>query len=93
MSKIAPRSPNLARDPIDIAPQYGGDHLSPCERELLLQVVEGHSNKVIAWHLGVAETTVKVHLESLLRKIRVDNRTQAAVWAFANLPEVAKRFG
>jgi DNA-binding NarL/FixJ family response regulator len=30
---------------------------------------------------------VKVHLKNLLHKIRVDNRTQAAIWALSNLPE------
>jgi two-component system nitrate/nitrite response regulator NarL len=55
---------------------------------VLLQVVEGHPNKVIAWHLGMAEATVKVHLKNVLRKIKVDNRTQAAIWALANMPEL-----
>ena len=69
-------------------PQYHGDLLSPLERELLLLVVEGHSTKRIAWRLGMSEATAKVKLKSLLRKIRVNNRTQAAIWAFANLPEL-----
>jgi DNA-binding NarL/FixJ family response regulator len=73
MSTLELRSPNLVSSrpnhparPIDIAPQYGDDHLSSCERELLLQVIEGQSNKVIAWHLGLELSTVKVHLDSLL---------------------------
>jgi two-component system nitrate/nitrite response regulator NarL len=36
----------------------------------------------------MTEATVKVHLKSVLRKIRVENRTQAAIWALANLPEL-----
>jgi two-component system nitrate/nitrite response regulator NarL len=71
--------------------QRGSDRLSPRERDVLLQVVEGHANKVIALHLGIAEARVKVHLKNLLRKIKVDNRTQATIWALANLPEVATR--
>lgn len=67
----------------------GGDRLSPREREVLLQVVEGRANKVIARHLHIAEGTVKVHLKSLQRKIRVDNRTQAAIWALTHLPALA----
>jgi two-component system nitrate/nitrite response regulator NarL len=63
--------------------------LSPREREVLLQVVEGRPNKVIARHLHISEGTVKVHLKSLQRKIRVDNRTQAAVWALGHLPALA----
>jgi two-component system nitrate/nitrite response regulator NarL len=69
-------------------PQSDGVRLSPREREVLSHVVEGHSNKVIARRLGVTEATAKVHLKSVLRKIKVDNRTQAAVWALANLPEL-----
>jgi two-component system nitrate/nitrite response regulator NarL len=54
---------------------------------MLTHLVAGHSNKVIARRLDIAEGTVKVHLKSVLRKIRVENRTQAAIWALANLPE------
>jgi DNA-binding NarL/FixJ family response regulator len=61
--------------------------LSHRERELLSRVLEGHPNKVIARHLGVTEAAAKVHLESLLRKINVDNRTQAVIWALGNQPE------
>ena len=55
--------------------------LSPREDEILKSVVRGHSNKIIARTCGVADATVKVHMKSILRKIRVANRTQAAVWA------------
>lgn len=63
--------------------------LSPRERDVLLHLVAGHSNKTIAGYLGMAESTVKVHLKHLLRKINVDNRTQAAIWTLANLPELS----
>ena len=61
--------------------------LSPREKEILSHLVAGHSNKLIARHLGITEATVKVHLKHMLRKIRVENRTQAAIWGLANLPE------
>ena len=61
--------------------------LSPREKEILSHLVAGRSNKLIARHLSIAEATVKVHLKSVQRKIRVENRTQAAIWALANLPE------
>jgi two-component system, NarL family, nitrate/nitrite response regulator NarL len=61
--------------------------LSPREREMLTHLGAGHSNKVIARRLDIAEATVKVHLKSVLRKIRVENRTQAAIWGLANLPK------
>ena len=38
-------------------------------------------NKVIARKIDIAEATVKVHIKAILRKIRVQNRTQAAIWA------------
>ena len=44
----------------------------------------GASNKMIAIKLGITEATVKVHLKTLLRKIDVNNRTQAAIWAMNN---------
>jgi two-component system nitrate/nitrite response regulator NarL len=69
------------------APQSDVDRLSPREREILSHLVDGHSNKGIARILGITEATVKVHLKSLLRKIRVENRTQAAIWALSHLPE------
>lgn len=78
-------------DPAESKVQGGGDRLSPRERDVLLQVVEGHANKVIALHLGITEARVKAHLKNLLRKIRVDNRTQATIWALANVPELATR--
>jgi DNA-binding CsgD family transcriptional regulator len=65
-----------------------GARLSPREKEILSHLVAGHSNKLIARHLNIAEATVKVHLKSVQRKIRVENRTQAAIWALANLPEL-----
>jgi len=43
--------------------------------------VLGHSNKLIARNLRVAEGTVKVHLKGVLKKLNLRNRTQAAVWA------------
>jgi two-component system, NarL family, nitrate/nitrite response regulator NarL len=62
------------------------NHLGLSEREaqILDGLVKGHANKVIARTCEIAEATVKVHMKSILRKIRVDNRTQAAIWAIAN---------
>jgi two-component system nitrate/nitrite response regulator NarL len=58
--------------------------LSPREQEILQALVTGASNKLIAIRLGITEATVKVHLKTLLRKIDVNNRTQAAIWAMNN---------
>ncbi len=55
--------------------------LSARENCILRCLTEGHSNKTIARKINIAEATVKVHIKAILRKIRVHNRTQAAVWA------------
>jgi two-component system nitrate/nitrite response regulator NarL len=55
--------------------------LSSRESEILQCLMQGAPNKVIARKLDVAEATVKVHIKAILRKIRVANRTQAAMWA------------
>ncbi|HEY1795325.1 MAG TPA: LuxR C-terminal-related transcriptional regulator, partial [Stellaceae bacterium] len=47
----------------------------------------------IAMHLGITEAILRVQLRRVLDKIKVDNRTQAAVWALANLPEFATSVG
>jgi two-component system nitrate/nitrite response regulator NarL len=63
-----------------------GRTLSSREAEILHCLTQGAPNKVIARKLDVAEATVKVHIKAILRKIRVTNRTQAAMWAVAHLP-------
>jgi two-component system, NarL family, nitrate/nitrite response regulator NarL len=54
------------------------------ERVILHHLMQGAPNKQIARELAVAEATVKVHVKALLRKIRVSNRTQAAMWAIGH---------
>jgi two-component system, NarL family, nitrate/nitrite response regulator NarL len=61
-------------------------NLSPRERGILGYLVEGHANKVIASKICISEATVKVHIKAILRKIRVHNRTQAAIWAVNSDP-------
>jgi DNA-binding NarL/FixJ family response regulator len=55
--------------------------LSPREMEILELVTKGSSNKEIAYHLDISHQTVKNHMTAILRKLRVDDRTQAAVYA------------
>ncbi len=55
--------------------------LSPREGEILREIVQGASNKEIARRLGIAETTVKIHVQHILRKLGVNSRVQVAVWA------------
>jgi two-component system nitrate/nitrite response regulator NarL len=60
-------------------------NLSNREAEILHCLMQGVSNKVIARKLDVMESTVKVHLKAILRKIGATNRTQAAIWATEHL--------
>lgn len=57
-------------------------NLSTRENEIILYVMKGSPNKVIARALGIAEATVKIHMKGIFRKIGVANRTQAAFYAF-----------
>ena len=52
-------------------------------------LTEGASNKVIARKLVITESTVKVHMKAILRKLRMQNRTQAAMWATAHLADLS----
>ena len=57
------------------------DQLSPREQEILRGIARGASNKEIGRSLGIAETTVKIHVQHVLRKLDVASRVQAAVIA------------
>jgi two-component system nitrate/nitrite response regulator NarL len=54
------------------------------QKLILHCLIGGDSNKTIARKIHITEATVKVHLKAILRKIRVHNRTQAAIWAMNN---------
>lgn len=63
------------------------DELTARELEILGHLSAGHSNKIIARHLDLAESTVKVHVQNILRKLELDSRVQAAVYAVQhNIP-------
>lgn len=55
-------------------------NLSQREMEVLCCLTAGYPNKLIARQLDVSEATVKVHVKAILRKLKVGNRTQAAMW-------------
>ena len=55
--------------------------LSPREHEILRGIASGASNKLIARDCGIAETTVKIHVQHILRKLNVSSRVHAAVIA------------
>ena len=64
--------------PADAATDSGP--LTPRERQIATAIANGASNKVIGRDLGIAETTVKVHVQSILRKLGLSSRVQIAGW-------------
>jgi DNA-binding NarL/FixJ family response regulator len=62
-------------------PVAGLDALTSREREVLAEIAKGRSNREIARALGVSEKTVKAHVSSVLAKLGVQDRTQAALVA------------
>lgn len=77
--------------PADLAPVSAAQsaqavalaQLSAREREVLVCIARGDSNKVIARQLDIAETTVKIHVQHILRKLQLSSRVQVAVYATA----------
>ena len=63
------------------APADPIDSLSPRERQILGHIARGASNKEIGRALDIAETTVKIHVQHILRKLGFASRVQAAVYA------------
>ena len=55
--------------------------LTPQQFRVLQMLGEGRLNKQIAWDLGVSEATIKAHVTAVLRKLGVNNRTQAVLMA------------
>ena len=76
--------------------------ITPRNAQVLEQLRLGHSNKLIAFNLGMAESTVKVHVRRIMREIRATNRNlEVAVWktdsarltaSAAILPEMVREF-
>jgi two-component system NarL family response regulator len=64
-----------------LAERVGVEDLTPREFDVLKEIVNGKSNKEIATALNISEATVKTHINSLLGKLGVTDRTQAATAA------------
>ncbi len=72
--------PAAAIEPVDqVRRTVAG--LTPTQLKVLLSVLEGKLNKQIAYDLGMSEATVKAHMTAIMRKLDVQNRTQAALVA------------
>lgn len=78
-SQGAPEAPSPPS--ADAAATGGLTPLSPREEDVLREIARGASNKEIARTLDIAETTVKIHVQHILRKLGLSSRVQAAVYA------------
>jgi two-component system nitrate/nitrite response regulator NarL len=78
LAALQARGSDTVQAPVAAAADTG-PALSPREQEVLHQIALGASNKEIARTLDIAETTVKIHVQHILRKLGVSSRVQAAV--------------
>ena len=69
---------------VKIADELNLATLSPREMEVLHQISLGKNNKQISAQLCITEKTVKTHVSSILSKLELDDRTQAAIFALKN---------
>jgi DNA-binding NarL/FixJ family response regulator len=63
------------------APKPAVDSLTAREREVVLLIADGETNRQIAARLGVSERTARTHVSNILTKLGLASRTQAAMWA------------
>lgn len=63
------------------APKSAVDELTPRERDVVILIAEGGTNRQIASRLGVTERTARTHVSNILGKLGLASRTQAAMWA------------
>jgi len=77
-----PALPPVASRP---AHNHSADTLTIREKLILSHLMKGASNKAIARDVGIAESTVKIHVRNLMLKIDAKNRPQAAMWGYKNL--------
>lgn len=82
-SRSEPAAAVPVMDPCAMPWRHAG-LLSRREQEIMRCLVDGMSNKMIARTLDITEATVKVHIKGVLRKTRLGNRTQVAIWALSN---------
>lgn len=63
------------------APKSAAEDLTPRERDVVVLIAEGGTNRQIATRLGVTERTARTHVSNILGKLGLASRTQAAMWA------------
>lgn len=86
---VPPPAPQLAPSLSEAEFAQRWQTLTTKQRGVLERMVLGESNKMIAWQLGVAETTVKSHVSAILHKLGVASRVQAILLASHALPAVS----
>lgn len=87
-SVMSPQIANKLADSLRVSPKdevvvadVSPDKLSPREREIIVMLARGASNKEIARVLNLSESTIKIHVQGILRKLNIAKRVQAAVYA------------
>jgi DNA-binding NarL/FixJ family response regulator len=86
----APTEYLLAADPSDhsaVMVRARTDAITPRELAVIRAIQQGKSNKVIAYELCMCESTVKVHVRNVMKKLQAKNRTQVAIKAQAASPQ------
>lgn len=69
------------------------DVLTQRQRDVLMLMMQGQSNKMIARELGILESTVKAHMQVIFQKLNADNRTHAAMIAREAMQKPSSRIG
>jgi len=82
-----PIDPRVARALLPTPDQRPEDALSVRETQVLNLLAKGMANKQIGRALGISERTVKVHVGNIFRRLKVSDRTSAALWARDHLPQ------
>jgi two-component system nitrate/nitrite response regulator NarL len=80
-AQMAGKLADAMRVPQKTATGANPGKLTPREREIIVMLASGASNKEIARTLDLAESTVKIHVQGILRKLNLASRVQAAVYA------------
>lgn len=80
-AQMAGKLAEAMRVPQKTATLSNPEKLTPREREIIVMLATGASNKEIARQLDLAESTVKIHVQGILRKLNLASRVQAAVYA------------
>jgi len=77
---IAPVEPLLANRTRRADPEADetSSALTPRQMTVLAHLRQGKANKIIAYELGMSESTVKVHVRNIMRKVKATNRTEVA---------------